>query len=216
MRWCILLATFAFGGCGYSGSPGALGQASFGADCGPSDASCLVSGMSAPLAVGATLPVDINLHIMGGATPATTLVSVNPEIVEASGNDLIGVNEGVVAILVTFPEGEVLDFIHVWVQEPTELAFRRLTEDGLDLGEVGPSVQLLVDQEIILSVDILADFQSLLGNMEVDWSVDSEAVTILDDGVSGRRRLVARAAGTATITASAPDLSVSLDIEVLP
>ena len=130
----LILAVAAYG-CGKDeGTSGALGQVSFSAGCAGGNGSCPVSGLDSPVAVGAIVPLDFNLGINGGSGLNLTLVSADTQVLDTVGYELIGISEGVSAVLLTTPEGAVLDFLHVWVYSPDGLKFHRVTEGGQDVG----------------------------------------------------------------------------------
>jgi len=56
----------------------------------------------------------------------------------------------------------------------------------------------------------------LLGQIDLDWTVQGEAVTMLTEGYPSFRRVVARQEGNATLQVSAGDLTAELSMEVLP
>ena len=61
-------AAVAASGCGKDeATSGALGQVTFSAGCAGGSGSCPVSGLDAPVAVGATVPLDFDLGINGGS-----------------------------------------------------------------------------------------------------------------------------------------------------
>lgn len=211
----VVFCSFLLWGCS-DGSPGALGQASFGAECGPTDEKCLATGLSSPLAVGGTITLDVDLSLFGSALPSIQIVPVDPAIAKTTGREVSGLSEGMTALLVMMPTGAVLDFIHLWVKAPNGMSFLRLTEEGSVIGPVTGTIQMLVGEDIFLSARLDTDGEDLLGFPPADWSSDPDTVLILDDGIAGRKRLVAREPGTATVTAAFGDLSGKISIEVQP
>jgi hypothetical protein len=211
MLWASLMIA-----CGDGGSQGAMGQAAFGGTCGPSDFSCLNSGIDAPVAVGASLPVDVQLQIQGSILPAVYLESSNPDILSTVGTTITGVKPGLVALLLNTNQGEVLDFIHVWTQQPDRLVLHQFTREGLDLGEMDSNFQLLPGEDIYLGVKLFFDYQPLLGNVPTTWTLEGTTLTLLQIGVEERKRLVARAVGQSKLTAAAMGLTAQINIEVLP
>jgi hypothetical protein len=120
-------------------------------------------------------------------------------------------------VLFTEPSGEVIDLIHVFVQKPSELRIDRFDVSGDLLGEVQPSAQLLVGDEILVATEPFANGQPLLGNFELAYtSSDHTVVQIVPDPVFGWYRIVARGAGHSTVTFSALDIVTTLELEVLP
>jgi len=194
---------------------GALGQVAFSADCAPHDLSCSALGLDAPLAVGGSVHLMIDTQTAGSGAPTLELSSIRDDVLAVDGRELRGRSPGVAAVLVS-TGALVLDFIHVWVEEPTSIAIHRHDQDGLEIGELSGLVELLVGDELIVSAQTYADTQRLIGAGDPRWSVSSDVVTILRQGDSPRRRLVARAPGSATVSVNELGFSSSLEIEVLP
>jgi hypothetical protein len=196
---------------------GALGQAAVNQGCDPSDPSCQKLALDAPIAVGASLPLAINLSLQGGGSPPLTLVSGNDDVFTISGQTLTGEGTGAASLLVTSEGDLVLDFTTIWVQLAGGLVVDRRSADGALLGEVKETLELVPAEEAVVSVTATSTSkQPLLGAPFATWSSDSPAVTVVDDGVQGQARLVARAAGPATITVLAFGLQQSFDVEVTP
>lgn len=213
----LLVTPFAAACSEGQGSSGALDQVHFSSDCGPADVGCLGEGLgSAPIALGTRVKVNPTLTFKGSAALALTLSSANPEILASSAGELSGVSEGIVALLATTQDGRLVDFIHVSVQAPTRLGMHRLTEEGLDLGEVDPRFQMLVGQKTVLDVKPYHGALAMLGDVKPEWSSSSPSLSILDDGLGSRRSIVARSTGTAQVTVSAASMTVDVGIEVLP
>jgi hypothetical protein len=199
-------------GCAQS-DPGALEQAGFAAACSDDDVGCVELGLTAPLAVGATLSVDLVALGAGQALPAAVLESARPEALEVRGTELVPLAPGVTALLLSAEDGGVIDFFHVASEAPDALAFVRAD----DPRRIETAIQLLVGDELVLVAAPSRAGQRLAGEVEAEWSVGaSETVALLTTGQSGERRLVARAPGTATVQVAALGLSSSLVLEVLP
>jgi len=194
----------------------ALGQGDLNANCAPSDLVCAMAGFDAPIAEGASLPIDVNVDLTGSGAPEIQLVSGNPDVFSVEGQRLRGGRTGVAALLMTTPDSVVLDFVHVWVAQPSALLLHRRTENGEEVTAVPGKVQLLVDDELPLSAELYAKTQRLLGEPEATWAVDHDCVQILEEGTPNRRRLVARAQGETTLKVTANGLETTLDLEVLP
>ena len=211
----IAAALTAISGLG-CGETGGLGQVDVRPDCPPADLVCVVSGVDAPIAVGATLPVQVDVGTLGSAAPTSRLEVADETVLVAEGRSMRGVAPGLSAVLVTTDSGVVLDFIHLWVATPTRIGMRRVgvADDGAaDLGE---RIELLVGDDLAIAVDAFADAQRLAGHGEIIWSTDGDVVTLLEDGRPSYRRLVARNPGTTTVRAEGLSFTANLDIEVLP
>jgi hypothetical protein len=175
----------------------------------------VVSGFDAPLAEGATVPVDVRLDLQGSAAPELELVSGNPEVFNIEGQRLRGARAGVGALLAMAPGELVVDFLHVWVAQPSALLLHRRTEDGAEIGPLPGKVQLLVGDELTVSVEAYAKSQRLMGELESTWEAEETVVEVLEDGAFNQRRLVARAPGATTLQVSALTLGTALELEVL-
>ena len=152
----------------------------------------------------------------GSGAPEIQLVSGNSDVFSVEGQRLRGGRAGVAALLMTTPDSVVLNFVHVWVAQPSALLLHRRTENGEEVTAVPGKVQLLVGDELPLSAELYAKTQRLLGEPEATWAVDHDCVQILEEGTPNRRRLVARAQGETTLKVTANGLETTLDLEVLP
>jgi hypothetical protein len=177
---------------------------------------CVAHGLDKPLAAGTTLPIDVSLDLAGSATPPLTLISGDETVFTVDGTVLRGAGPGLAALLITIPGNLVVDFFHVWVEQPTAIAIHERTYDGSDSGAVPEKVELLVGDEMNASVEAFAGSQRLLGEPDATWSVSSDAIQILKDGTSGRRRLIAKSTGEATIHVEAFGATADLELEVVP
>lgn len=213
-RWQALLPVLfaSLLGCA-QGEAGALEQAGFSAACSDDDVGCVELGLSAPLAVGATLTVDLVALGAGQGLPSASLESARTEVLEVRGTELVPLAPGITALLLSAEDGSVIDFFHVASEAPDALAFLRAD----DPRRIETAVQLLVGDELVLVAAPSRAGQRLAGSVESAWSVDEpETIALLTTGQTGERRLVARAPGTATVQVAALGLSTSLSIEVLP
>ena len=195
---------------------GALGQAAVDPGCPASRPSCAASGLEAPVAMGAGVTVTVDLSLQGGGSPPLVLVSANEEVFTFTGQTLTGVGPGVASLLFTAEDGLVLDFTAVWVQMATALSIQRRTEDGAILGEIPGTLQLLTGDAARLSVSARSATQPLSGAPPATWSADPSVVSLLDEGIPGQARLVARAPGKTMVTASALGLQQAFAVEVVP
>jgi hypothetical protein len=213
-------------GCGDDGSVGAppaggyLGQATVEPDCGALSQACLQNGMDAPLAVGASMGIAVDYAFEGNAGPPTTLETVNDGVLAVDDAVIRGVSAGPSALLIVGPDGEVIDFIHLWVAQATDLEIVRHNTEGAVMGTVNDSGTLLVGDELLLSVEAFSETQGLLGLFETTWEIEvdegEEPILVVDDLVYGWFRLVARSEGQARITVTALGATRVLDLEVLP
>jgi hypothetical protein len=136
-------------------------------------------------------------------------------VFSVEGQRLRGARAGVAALLMTSTDNVVLDFVHVWVAQPSALLLHRRTEAGEEITALPGKIQLLVGDELSLSVEMYAKTQRLLGEPDATWEADDALVQILEEGTPSRRRLVARAQGETTLTVEVQGLEATLDLEVL-
>src|SRR5690242_228543 len=120
----FLTALGALSGCS---NQGALGQAAVDPGCPATRPSCAASGLEAPVAMGASVTVSVDLTLQGGGAPPLVLLSGNEEVFTFSGQTLTGVGRGVASLLFTANDGVVLDFTAVWVQMASALSIQRRT-----------------------------------------------------------------------------------------
>ena len=195
------------------GTDGALEQTQIGDEC-ADGAYCGPELGDGPFAVGASFELSARVTSPGSSTPVVDLIAVDPTVIEASAGQITGVGPGMSAVLITNDEGVVLDFIHVFVEEPDHLQIIRLADtSGADID--GP-IELLVGDELALTSIPSISHQAMVGNAPSTWSATGAAVSILADGDPVRRRVVAREIGDTTITVDSMGLSRTFTIQVLP
>jgi hypothetical protein len=205
----------ALAGCG--GSGGALGNASVSQGCAGSTLPCQsASDFNAPLAVGASVTVSVDLMLQGGGQPPLELTSTDPQVFTVAQQTLTGVGPGLATLLFTSQKSVVVDFIAVWVQAPSAIAVS-LVSNGASAGEIQGDVGLLVGDRVGVAVSPLSMTQALVGTAPATWSVaDPTIVSVLDEGIVGRATVVGRAAGKTTVTASALGFQQPFTVEVTP
>ena len=197
-------------------SPGALEQAGFRVGCGADDDSCPVSGLDAPLAVGASQHLEIDLQIPGSFSPSAPLVSLAPDIITTQGRELFAQDEGMCAILLVDQAGQVLDLIHLWTAQADGLSLHLLSDQGLDLGRVERDLQMAVGESLRLMPVAQQGALPLLGRFaDSQWSLEGEALQLIEEGLGEHRRLRARQSGAASLQVNAGGLSGDLAVEVL-
>jgi len=216
-------AALAIAGCGDSGTglggrPGS-GSANPGGtkpECGAFGQACIAQGLDAPIALGGQVDVAVGYQVAGSSGPPTTLETVDATVLTASDTSLEAVGPGCSAVLFIGPDGDVLDFIHVWVVPAEELRILRYNASGDLLGRVQDEVQLLVDDEILVSVEPYAGAEPLLGTFTLQRDVVGDSVAVVPDPVGGWYRVVARAPGASTVVFSGLGIEATWQIEVLP
>lgn len=204
--WSCALLLLAAAACG----EGAVGNLTVRPACSPGEAEC--PGFDAPLAVGADQLLDLDVVVGGVAGPDLVLESALPEVATVEGRRLFGKQPGMTAILVSTPEGVVIDFVHVFTAVPTRLG---LHEIGGTSELIGP-LELLIGDEVELILAPYAEDVRLVGVVEGVWALDGDSAQLLQNGVPGQRRLVARQVGSSELTVIASDRSMTLSVEVLP
>ena len=197
------------------GTNGALGQIGLGTECVPDDVVCLQAGLNAPLAVGAELPLDVDVQLPGSAAPPLRLETTNPDVLTVAGHRVTAAGPGIAAILITTHGGRVLDFAHLWTEQPDELAIHPLNQDGFVLGALDEPVELLVGDETVLSSRLRAGAVDLAGSSDTTWTTDSTSISVLSEGRKSIRRIVARAPGEAVLTVAQLGLSKTVGIRVI-
>ena len=195
---------------------GALGQSHTADDCAPDDASCIMRGLGAPLAVGATTSPTIATRLRGSGAPSLRLWSAAPSIMTVRDHTITGTGDGVSALLMATDDDVVIDFVHVWVKQATRLQLHRFDGDGRDLGEVRDRVELLRGESVRLAPRPYADAQALLGEGPAEWTVDPPIATVMREGALGRRRLVARLPGEAVVTVTSLGQHTTMTLVVEP
>ncbi len=201
------LAFLLLGGC----AGGAMHQASIVGQCAADDIACSRRHPQAPLAIGTHFHPDVSAEIAGTTMPNLRLESVAPDVLALEDGALVAKKAGTSAVLISTDDGSVVDFVHVWVAPVTKISLAR--RDGDRVAEL---VGLTVGEDLTLVPTLWNGAQRLSGDAEAVWTVDADAVSLLRDGSSDRRRLRARAPGKATVTVALGDIKTTLAIEVVP
>jgi hypothetical protein len=205
LRAVVLSSMVALTGCG---TFGALGQASVASDGGSKGV-----GFERPIAVGATLRPELKFSLRGAGAPALHYETTDASVLSAGEGTLQGRSPGMSGVLLVTDDGVVVDFFHVWVKGPTSIALSRASSDGKS-EEVSGHLELMRGEAVVLSSSLRGEGQELAGEAEHVWSVKGGAVRLLEEGRSGRRRLVATAPGEAMVDVAALDRVVSLKVTV--
>ncbi len=201
---------------GACGIGGALEQAQLEGECGGASA-CLEELTAGPLAVGGTVMTAIKVDTAGSGTAVLELEAANADVVEITGHQLTGLSAGMSAVIVTeTTTGSVIDFFHVYVAEPDRLELMRL--GGIGAGpDLAGDLELLAGDELTVGAVAYRGPQRLVGVGDVAWALaGDDAVTLLSDGNPDRRRVVARRAGTTSLSIDSMGLSQTLAITVRP
>lgn len=190
---------------------GALQQATLMGHCAADDAACARKAPLQPLAIGARFHPDIGVSIAGTSTPNLVLTSADESIVAVENGELVAKAPGAAAVLIATEDGAVIDFVHVWVAPITHVTLARRDGD-LVTGPLG----LAVGEDVTLVPALWNGPQRLAGDPSPTWTVDAEsALALLPDGSSDRRRLRARAPGTAHVTVAFGAVSTTATVEVV-
>lgn len=168
-----------------------------------------------PLALGATVDVDVSIDTPGAGTPALQLVAADGDVLQITGNQITGLSPGLSAVLALDASNRVLDFFHVFVATPDRVEIRRLAGVGAG-GDLDYGIELLVGDELVLGAQAYRGPQRLAGSAAMGWTSDSDAVAVLLDGDVDRRRIVARNPGKAMVEVETMGLLATLEITVYP
>jgi hypothetical protein len=206
--WLVPLLTPA--GCGPTG--GAMRQATLVGQCAADDAACSRRQPMTPLAIGTRFHPDVATEIAGTSTPNLLLQSADPSVLGVEDGALIARRSGASAVLISTEDGAVVDFVHIWVAPVTKITIARRDGDRID-----SAIGLTVGEDVTLVPTLWNGAQRLTGSAEATWTVDTGGpLAVMRDGSADRRRLRARAPGTATVTVALGDAKASFDVEVLP
>ncbi len=187
-------------------------QATLVGQCAEGDAACSKTHPFAPIAIGATFHPQIDVALAGTTTPNLHLESAAPDIVGIGNGRLVGQAPGASAVLISTDDGSVVDFVHVWVAQPTGLVVARRDGDRID-----GAIDLAIGEDVTLAPSLWSGVQQLAGDAPLAWtSSNPNVLEILRDGSTDRRRLRAHATGKTTVTVAYGDMKTSLDVEVLP
>jgi hypothetical protein len=210
MKSILLVSLIPLTACGGGG----LGQATLLRECASGDAGCHRVGPLKPLAVGAVFHPDVAIEIPGTTAPSLSLASADPGIVGVDAGGLIGRAPGVSAVTITVDTGTIVDFIHVWVAQPTAVTFER--DDGERVTE---AIQLVAGEDIRLHPALWDRTQRLEGTSALEWSLECDGpcpAALLRDGTPQRRRLRAQRPGKASLVIAGLGLRETLAVEVVP
>ena len=173
-----------------------------------------MSGLEAPLATGATMRPVVRTELRGSGAPSLALWSAAPDVISVSEGRITGQREGVSAIVMSMRDGTAIDFVHVWVRTADRIQLHRMSPGGDDLGELRDAIELMPGESVRVLPRPYADAQRLLGEGDSQWRVDPPLVDVLRDGAVGRRRLVAKRPGKATLTVSSLGVSSALELVI--
>jgi hypothetical protein len=200
-----------------SGTTGAMGQSTTAPDCAPDDTACQNDGLSAPIAEGARLPINVHVTAKGVAAPQLTLESAKTDVVAVENGTLVGKGTGFASVLMIGTDGMVLDFVTMTVQKPERLEIYRLVKDGgLEPAPLPAKIQIAPGDDFEISVKAFKGATRLLGELDATWTVDNGAVMLLDGGRAGSRRIRAKSGGTAKLSIKSQSFEKTLELEVLP
>jgi hypothetical protein len=208
--------TLLLGACLLGCGAGALGQSRTGDNCSPTDQDCVMAGLGAPLAVGATTRPAVRTQLRGSGAPSLSLWSAAPDVIAVEDGRITGKRDGVSALVMSMDDGSAIDFVHVWVRAADRIELHRIATDGADLGEIDDTIELVAGESLRIAPEPYADAQRLLGAGPSEWRVEPALCDVLRDGAPARRRLVARSPGQATLTVSSLGVSAKLTLVVHP
>jgi hypothetical protein len=220
MKRCVtgfLAAILGFAASGCAGD-GELGHGSFHYLCtSEHDYSCDVLGGFRPdgaIAVGATFDLE---YLRNGSDPAArqTLAGVRPaspqvaeEVLDAGQQGLRFKVPGEGAFLAFGADGTVLDFVHMFAADVTEV---RLASGTLALDGMGMTTG---EARSVTAYPLAAGQEPLLGSMSCTWTSDDETIVTVPTGTTScAAQLTAVSSGAATIVVQMGD-GVSAELAV--
>jgi hypothetical protein len=207
LAWFGVCLPLALTGCGV----GAIGQAAVVDDKG---ADSVRSSFDRPIAVGAAVRPEIRYSLRGAGAPAMHYEVADESVLAAENGTIRGKAAGLTSLLLVSDDGVVLDFFHLWVKEPTSLSLGQITTDA-KLVELGGRVDLMRGETLRLSATLRGEGQDLGGEAEDRWKMEGRAAQILEEGRSGRRRIVAVEPGKSLLEVRILDQIAKLEIHVI-
>jgi len=187
-------------------------QATLVGQCAKDDAACAKRSPLAPLAIGSHFYPEVSTDIAGSSTPNLRLESAEPGVLAVENGALVAKSEGTSAVLISTDDGSVVDFIHVWVAPVTHISLARRDGERIN-GPIG----LAVGEDLTLVPSLFNGAQKPAGGPDPQGTVDNQdALVVLRDGSTDRRRLRARAPGKATITVALGAATTFVTVEVVP
>ena len=189
----------------------ALGRIAAAPNCAGLDRACLEAGFDAPLAVGAS--VELALEVWTApSTPPPLVLEAATDALLVEGRTITATAEGTTAVLMLDPAGEVLDLLHVWSQEPDALVLVSVAEGG-QLRDV--TVQdMTIGDTTDLSARFERDGTALMGMPT--FHVVVEGGSVRAERVGDLVRVRAQAAGSSTVRIETDTLFTELAVEVTP
>lgn len=191
--------------------PPNLGRIAAQPNCAGLDRACLEEGFGAPLAVGASVELQLDVWTAPSTTPPLTLRAAT-DAIEVQGHRVAALDEGVTSILILDPAGEVLDVLHIWTQDGDAVSLRAV--DRNTPGEISSALSMAVGDTLDFSVVLERDGYDLMGTPPVTLDVEGSSVSAGPGPIDGTLRVRAEAAGSARVSVISGELSATLDVEV--
>lgn len=207
LAWFGVCLPIALTGCGV----GAIGQAAVVDDKG---ADSVRSSFDRPIAVGAAVRPEIRYSLRGAGAPAMHYEVADESVLAADDGTVRGKAPGLTSLLLVSDDGVVLDFFHLWVKEPTSVSLGQVMADD-KLVELGGRIDLMRGETLHLAATLRGEGQDLGGEAEDRWKMEGKAAQILEEGRSGRRRIVAVEPGKSSLEVRILDRIAKLEIQVV-
>jgi hypothetical protein len=207
LAWFGVWLPLSLTGCAF----GAIGQAAVVDDKG---ADSVRSTFERPIAVGAAVRPEIRYSLRGAGAPAMHYEVADESVLAADNGTIRGKAPGLTSLLLVTDDGVVLDFFHLWVKEPTSVSLGQVMADD-KLVEVGGRIDLMRGETLRLAATLRGEGQDLGGEAEDRWKMEGKAAQILEEGRSGRRRIVAVEPGKSSLEVRVLDRIAKLEIHVV-
>jgi hypothetical protein len=198
------------------GTQGALSQSTSRPSCAPEDVACQADGLDAPIAIGARVPLDVQVTARGVAAPKIALEPTRDDIIGVEKGELVAKSPGWSSVMITGDDGIILDFLTLHVARAERVELYRLTESGsVEATPMPDKIQVAVGDDFELSIKAFSGAVRLIGDLDATWTLDGNVGSLLDSGRRGSRRVRVKNPGNASLKIEAAGFTKTIAIEVL-